>query len=76
MKQLIETLNNMTTVLIGIDQKLDKISNKVTDVDNNLLGSFDSLRGLGLNNSISDLYQILTTIGYDISRMNGDFIKD
>ncbi len=76
MKQLIETLNNMTEVLIGIDRKLDKISNKVSDVDNNLLGSFDSLRGLGLNNSISDLYQILTTIGYDINRMNGDFIKD
>lgn len=69
MEELVATISNMTDVLERIDTKLDNITSKVQDVDHNLLGSFDSLRGLGLNNTISDLYQILCSIGYDITEM-------
>ena len=72
MRELIKTLNHMTAVLERIDTKLDTINSKVQDVDHNLLGSFDSLRGLGLNNTISDLYQILCHIGYDITEIKNN----
>lgn len=72
MKEIAEAINNMTCVLERIDMKLDNINSRVQDVDHNLLGSFDSLRGLGLNNTISDLYQLLWNIGHDITQIKNN----
>ncbi len=69
MEQMITAIRDMTKVLESIDNKLNVINDKIYAVDNNLQGAFDSLRGLGLNNSISDLYQILCSIGYEITEI-------